>query len=167
MNADCREMCIAAKSTAQNIINACDYMLAGHSEHESCLKFDINKSKFRRFLRSNYKGENVVSNEKEKTHIESMVSPEEKLYCKIMNIEPSNQGDVMFPSDLEESFEFAFKTWLSPKELNLIKDRYWNNLTLQEIANKKQRTRECIRLQESDIIKKLSTKKSKKMVFML
>lgn len=157
----CNKLIKDAKEKASLIMQTCDYIMEGHNESQACKKFNMDKRKFRQFLRTNYSGCNTVTPLDEKSYIEHSLSPAEQLYCRIMNISDTGSASVIFPNDVDETMEFIMNKQLNTQEISLLKNRLWKQMTLQEIANEQKLSREYIRQKEIKIIKKLSTQENK------
>lgn len=126
-----------------NVINATQEIIDGSSETTVCKNHNIDKSAFRRLIfneKLGYKYDKPVN------ITDITMSPAEKLYCAVFGINPETYCDEI-PYDIEETFEFVInsETTITDREKEILRKRYYEDLSYEEIGRLFNITRERVR----------------------
>lgn len=138
-----------------NVINATQEIIDGSSETIVCKNHNIDKSAFRRLIfneKLGYKYDKPVN------ITDITMSPAEKLYCAVFGINPETYCDEI-PYDIEETFEFVLnsETTITDREKEILRKRYYEDLSYEEIGRLFNITRERVRHIIVKILRKLRT----------
>lgn len=119
-----------SKKYLHNLIECIDDILNGMPESTACKKRNIRVSAFRRLIfneKLGYKGDTV--------HPEDIsyyvCSSEELIYAKLTG----DKTVTKYPDDLDKTIPFVIEHYLTEKQRNIIKYRYYDKMTLQEISD--------------------------------
>jgi len=159
-----KERIANAKNTLEKCLEAVNRIENGEPEKRVLQELNINQNEFRRILWDkklsidNYEGDGIPS------YYIPILTPEEKLFCEIFSITRvevegefyaiMDRNSEMFPSDLKETFPIVLST-LAEREQMVIKEKYYEDKTFEEIAKPYHVTRERIRQIESKALRKL------------
>lgn len=126
-----------------NLIDAIQEIIDGSSETNACKNHNIDKSAFRRLIfdeKLGYKYDKPIN------ITDITMSPAEKLYCAVFDINPETHRDEI-PYDIEETFEFVLnsETTITDREKEMLRRRYYEDLSYEEIGRLFSITRERVR----------------------
>lgn len=145
-------LCEIALETTNKLAKAIEEIKNGESETKVCCKYNLKKRYIRHYIFNN---NNIFNNNEEKVATcgqEILLSGGEKLYKKI---EPGKR----IPYDVNEIIEHCLKNSnLRKNDIKMLRMRYWEDMTLEEIGEHMGLTRERIRQKEVSAIHKIRRK---------
>lgn len=127
-----KEKCLKeSKKYLHNLIGCIDDILNGIPESTACKTRNIRVATFRRLIfnkKLGYKGDTV--NPKDISYY--VCSPEETIYAKLTG----DKTVTKYPDDLDKTIPFVIEHYLTEKQRNIIKYRYYDKKTLQDLSDK-------------------------------
>jgi RNA polymerase sigma factor (sigma-70 family) len=139
-----KEIYANAKDILTRMLNIVEHVESGESEQSACRLENINSDKFREFVRREwaYKEDIPVAD------VEIEYDWKEKFLNTVFD------GKVAYASDFDECYEFALQT-LTDRESKIVRYRFEDGMTYEEIGKIFNVTRERIRQVEHKAHRKL------------
>ena len=156
MRKDKKELLQKTLKLFQDMQSMIERMIAGESEASLCKEYNVNNKFFRRLCFEPKLG--FIDNKPEKEDIvKYLVTPEELIYCDVFELDAiKDYYDV--PIRLDEVMKIALSV-LTENERDVMKYKYWEDMTFDKIGEKMGITRSRTQQLHSHAIKKLRTPK--------